>query len=324
MRSRPTCTTRDLGELINALPAMFGFPPHDSLVALGLDGKRVGFGMRLDLADAGDIDDVADHVVGHLQKQGASGAIVLAVGEPLDRGRQLVIAVERRLFARRDGTGRRLTVRPVAGGWATDDRFWLTMAGSDADGYAYRRSIDHPISLQAISEGQEILGSRVELTAKLEPFDGIRRRWLDASAASVEAEHEGRSDVEVCDEILPIVHDLYAGRDVSDGRVLRAGHAITRIDVRDAAWNLITPDNAREMVRVWVHVARTVPEGWAPPALSLVAFAAWMRGDGAFAVTAAQRALDLDAGYSMARLMLSLATSGISPDHWARPGAPRR
>ena len=319
MRSRPTATAHDIGDVINALPTMFGFPPQDSLVGLGLDGKRIRFGMRLDLADVDDVDAAAGFVVRHLQNQaagsGVDGAITVAVGQPLDLGRQLVLAVESRLFAGWcDDVP--LTVGPVAGGWATDDRYWVSMEGGDPDGYAYRRSLVHPIALQGIVEGQEIVGSRAEFAVRFEPIGGVRRRWLDATATEIGARREATNDAELAAAVLPAVHDLYATRPVSDGRVLDLAHAMTRIPVRDSAWMLITPANARDMVRVWIHVARCAPTDWAPPALSLAAFAAWLTGDGACAVTAAQRALTIDAGYSLARLMLQLATSGIAPDAW--------
>jgi hypothetical protein len=319
MRSRPTATAHDIGDLINAMPTMFGFPPHDSLVCLGLDGKRICFGMRLDLSDAADVERTADYVARHLQNQvagsGIDGAIVIAVGQPLELGRELVLAVESRLFAGRC-EGLRLTVDPVAGGWATDNRYWVSMADGDPNGYPYQRSLAHPITLQGIAEGQEIVGSRAELEARFEPVGGAKRGWLDSTSTHIAARREATLDAELADLVLPVVHDLYATRPVGDGPVLELAYAMTRIAVRDLAWELITPANARDMVRVWVHVARWAPTDWAPPALSLAAFAAWLTGDGACAVAAAQRALGIDPGYSMGALMLRLATSGIAPDAW--------
>ncbi|MFY1004955.1 DUF4192 family protein, partial [Escherichia coli] len=84
------------------------------------------------------------------------------------------------------------------------------------------------------------------------------------------------------------------GRTVDDQRLLRMAFLVTRTRVRDAVWGLITPDSAREFVRVWLHVARHVPHAWAPPPYSLAAFASWMCGDGAKSVMAAEQALRLD------------------------------
>lgn len=307
----------DLGELINALPAMFGFPPEDSLVTLGLAGPRIVFGMRLDLADVGEhVDRTAELAVRHLEQQRAEGAITLAIGEPLDLGRRLVLAVEARL----------VRVRPVAGGWATDDRYWVSMAGGSPRGYAYRRSLDHPAAAQAVWEGQEIAPSRAAVAATMTPLGNDRLDEVEAMADRAVEDLVGRSgpdvntkqgvDAYLASDVVPVLDDLREGRTVSDVQLLRMAFLVTRIKVRDAAWSLITPDNAREFVRVWLHVARHVPHKWAPAAYSLAAFACWMSGDGAKSVMAAEQALRLDPGYSMATLMLELATSGLNPRAW--------
>jgi hypothetical protein len=306
----------DLGELINALPAMFGFPPQDSLVTLGMSGQRVAFGMRFDLADAEDIDLAADLAVRHVERQqGVDGAITLAIGEPLERGRHLVLAVEARL----------VRVRPVAGGWATDDRFWVSMPGGHPGGYSYRRTLEHPASVQAVWEGQEITSSRASLEASMRPVEGEERTRIEA-AAQAAVDHFGgplldpeRMDLSVlvASHVLPTLHDLRMEKTVPAEQVHRLAYLMTAIPIRDAAWGLITPQNARDFVRVWLHVARHAPHAWAPAAYSLAAFASWMCGDGAKSVMAAEQAQRLNPEYSMAALMLELATSGLSPRLWS-------
>jgi hypothetical protein len=309
----------DLGELINALPALFGFPPENSLVTLGMEGPRIVFGMRLDLADVGDaVDRTADLAVRHLEQQDAEGAITLAIGEPLDLGRRLVLAVEARL----------VRIRPMAGGWATDDRYWVSMAGGSPRGYAYRRSLDHPAAAQAVWEGQEIASSRAALEATMAPLDGNRLDEVEAMADQVLGNLVSQSEPDaitpqgvetyLANDVVPVLDELREGKAVSDDRLLRMAFLVTRFEVRDAVWGLITPDNAREFVRVWLHVARHIPHAWAPSAYSLAAFACWMCGDGAKSVMAAEQALRIDPDYSMAALMLELATSGLSPQAWRR------
>ncbi len=314
MTKRPIYTARDLGELINALPSMYGFPPADSLVVLGVNGKRIVFGMRVDLPDAALIDAAADLAVRHLQHQRVEGAIVLAVGEPLDIGRRTVLAVEARLD----------TVQPIAGGWANDERYWVSMAGGDPDGYSYRRTLDHPASAYAVLAGQEISANREALASRVLPEGGERRARMERSADDVVerfvADFGGLSATKLVArttaEIVPVVHDLLARRPVDDSALLRLGFALTVIEIRDALWDLITRDNARDLVGVWLHVARLLPVDWTPPALCLAAFASWLSGDGAMAVIAAERAMGIDGKYSMAELMLALATSGVSPLDW--------
>jgi hypothetical protein len=314
---RPVFKAADLGDLINALPVLFGFPPENSLVTLGLDGPRIVFGMRLDLADVGeDINRTAELAVGHLEQQRVQGCITLAIGEPLDLGRRLVLAVEARL----------IRVRPVAGGWATDDRYWVSMAGASPRGYAYRRSLDHPATAQAVWEGQEVVSSRSALEASMAPLEGERRSEVEAVAERVVHDLASQPELDVTTdagvaalmerEVMPVLDDLRRDAPVSHDRLLRAACLMNRIKIRDAAWDLITDNTAQEFVRVWLHVARNVPHDWAPSAYSLAAFAAWMCGDGAKSVMAAEQALRLDPDYSMAGLMLELATSGLSPRQW--------
>jgi len=314
MSTRPTFKARDLGELINALPALYGFPPENSLVALGLIGPRITFGMRLDLPDPCGIDDAADLAVRHLEHQQVEGAIILAIGEPLDVGQRMVSAVEARLDR----------VRPVAGGWANDERYWVSMDGGDPQGYSYRRTLNHPAAVQAVWAGQEISASREAMAARVLPEEGERREWVERAAVEVArrfaAGLAGRKNEKLTEwadqELLPVVHDLLAGRPVDDGTLLKVGFALTTIELRDLAWGLITLESARDMVRVWLHVSRRIPVAWTPAALCLASFAAWQSGDGALAVVAAERALDVDANYRMADLMLALATSGVSPFDW--------
>jgi hypothetical protein len=314
MTKRPSFQARDLGELINSLPAMYGFPPEDSLVVLGLKGTRIVFGMRLDLPEPDLIESVAELAVKHLRHQRVEGAIVVAVGEPLDIGRRTVLAVESRLDS----------VRPIAGGWANDERFWVSMAGGDPGGYPYRRTLDHPASAYAVLAGQEISASREVLATRVQPEGGERRAWIERSAdETVErfVADYGRLSAEklvarATEEFVPVVHDLLARRAVEDGTILRLGFALTVIEIRDVLWGLITRDNAPSLVGAWLHVARRLPVEWTPAALCLASFASWLSGDGAMAVIAAERATVVDHEYSMADLMLALATSGVSPLDW--------
>ena len=197
--------------------------------------------MRLDLADVGeDVDRTADLAVRHLEQQRAEGAIILAIGEPLDLGRRLVLATEARL----------VRVRPVAGGWATDDRYWVSMAGGSPRGYAYRRSLDHPAAAQAVWEGQEIASSRAAIEATMAPLDGDRLDEVEAMADRVledllsqcgpDADTQAGVQAHLANDVAPALEDLRDGKPVSDARLLRMAFLVTRTKIRDEAWGLIT------------------------------------------------------------------------------------
>ncbi|HKE65034.1 MAG TPA: DUF4192 domain-containing protein, partial [Micromonosporaceae bacterium] len=87
------------------------------------------------------------------------------------------------------------------------------------------------------------------------------------------------------------------------------------VPVRDYAWERVGRD-VDGSVALWSDVVRRVdPELAAGPA-TLLAYAAWRRGDGAIASIALDRAMDADPTYSLARLLADAIDHGIPPGPW--------
>ena len=86
--------------------------------------------------------------------------------------------------------------------------------------------------------------------------------------------------------------------------------------VRDAVLGLINRDNAHDMLRVFTLLAQNAVPPCEVGVLDLAGFAAWLTGDGAQAVIAAERALEVDPTDSMAQTLLETLERGISPDRW--------
>jgi hypothetical protein len=312
----PVFTARDVPDLINTLPVLFGFTPEDSIVAISTYGprQRMGFRMRMDMPAAKHIGIAAGQIVTHLAQQNAEGAIIVAVTDQTDVAAQLVPQVERRLGP----------IRPVVGAWADGERYWTTFENDDAAGHPYETSGHHLAVVQAVAGGQEILPSRAALAAKLDPVSGPRRIWLNHGAETVATQiaaalnaRQGRSIVEVgMNDLAPALKAAIAPRGFTDDLALRFAVWATILPVRDALWALITPDNARDMVGIWSHVARCAPPQIAPASLSLAGFASWLAGDGALALIAAERALAIHPDYTLAGLLLRLLESGVPPTSW--------
>jgi hypothetical protein len=317
----PVFTAHDIPDLINTLPILFGFTPEDSIVAISTYGRRrrMGFRMRMDMPAVEHFGLVAGQIVTHLARQNAEGAIIIAVTDQTDAAAQLVPHVEQRLG----------TIQPVVGAWADGTRFWTTFDDGDPAGYPYDTSGHHPAVVQAITEGQEILPSRAALAAKLEPESGPRRAWLNQGAIIVAA--QVRAALHACQnqsveevglgDLRPALEAALARRGLTDDLALRFAMWATITPVRDALWALITPDNARDMVGLWSHVARCAPPPVSAPSLTLAGFASWLSGDGALALIAAERALAIDPHYTLAGLLLDLLEQGVPPSSW-RPFLP--
>jgi hypothetical protein len=279
----------------------------------------MGFRMRMDMPAAEHFGLVAGQIVTHLAHQKAEGAIIIAVTDQIEAAAQLVPHVERRLG----------TIQPVVSAWADGKRYWTTFDDCDPAGYPYETSGHHLAVVQAVAEGQEILPSRAALVAKLDPESGPRRRWLnqgaDIVAKQIATTITTQPDLAVEEvamtDLAPALEAALVRRPLTDDQALRLAMWATTVPVRDVLWGLITPQNARDMVGLWSHVARCAPLPVVPPSLTLAGFASWLSGDGALALIAAERALAIDPFYPMAGLLLQMLEQGVPPSTW-RPFCP--
>ena len=312
----PVFTAHDIPDLLNTLPTLFGFTPEDSIVAISTYGprQRMGFRMRIDMPAAEHFGLVAGQIATHLARQNAEGAIIIAITDQTDAAARLVQQVERRLG----------TIEPVVGAWADGKRYWTTFDDCDPAGHPYETSGHHLAVVQAIAAGQEILPSRAALAAKLDPVSGTRRRWLNKGseivagqiAAALNTSPNLAVEEVAMTDLAPALEAAFARRPLTDDHALRLAVWATMVPARDALWALITPDNARDMVGLWSHVARCAPPPTSPPALTLAGFASWLSGDGALALIAAERALAIDPHYTLAGLLLEMLEQGVPPSSW--------
>ena len=314
MTSTPLFTAHDVPDLIALLPTRLGFVPRESLCAIATSGPRhrFGFSMRIDVPESVEaVPALARHVCAHLARQGAEGAIVVAVSERPEIAGPLVWAVE-------DSLG---PVLPVVSGWATKDRYWTTFDDCDPAGNPYEIPDHHLAVVQAVAAGQEILPDREALERRYQPEQSERRRWMTCAVDSVALDVARRIGIDGGDpetlgrrELGPILQAALLGRAPDEGEVLRVVVWMTSLPVRDVAWGLINRETARDFLTFWAHAARLAPPGFEAGPLCLAGFSAYLCGDGAQALIALQRASALDPDYSLAGLLLEALTQGVPPD----------
>ena len=319
------------GDLLEAVPYLIGFHPSESLVLVGIRAGRVAVTVRLDLADGcGEALDGALDVLA-----GASIAELIAVvygrsasaGEPptasalIDelalaaaaRGQSLVEALrvdEGRWWSYADPFGTpdgqvlpgsssaAAATATFAGLVALPDRFAVT-AALDADTPQLRAALQQPIAawedraLQSILDGHRLRYQR-----------GVKRALF---AAAREADGT----------LLPPAP--MASR---DEQLCRFAAGLTDVAVRDALWLAI--DQGRlDGRRLWQELLRRMPTPYDAAPLFLYGWACWRDGNGVLAREAAQRALQSDAGYTAAELLLSAIDSGLDPFRTPRLRMPR-
>lgn len=312
--SPPVFTAHDVPDLLAALPTFLGFTPSESLVAVATHGprRRFGFRLRVDLPAVEQADQLADVVAGHLERQAPDGVVLIAVSDDPDLAGTMIRATMGALPPQ---------IELVVCAWADGSRYWEPLADCPVEGLAYEAAPHHTAIVTAIAAGQEILPDRAALVAQLAACSGEVHDRMQAVTDTVVADRIGRTVRGVVPaalaELDPMLADALASPDrMSDEAVAAFAFWVSSIEVRDEVWSRIDHDSAREWLRVLTDVAGRVVAPFEQSVLSLTAFAAWLSGDGARALIAAERAAEADPGYSMADLMLELVSSGLPPSSW--------
>jgi hypothetical protein len=290
------------GEIAAAIPHLCGFVPTESLVAVSLRGdrKRIGLTLRLDLLPAESDGDVAEEVAGRLaHDEAAAVVLVVYTAEPGALPRQalmrgLIDAVQRRGMTVMEG----LLVR---------DGLWSSYTCSDArccppEGTAVPPPADL-LAAAAVYDGRVVLGDRDELVASLAPPVLLAARAAEQrlDAAMVDwfgavAEH-GPTPARAA--AIAALRAALTGADPVEAAKLIA--PLQDLPVRDevATWAL---DDSEALLSLLLELARQSVAPYDVPVCTLIALVAWVRGDGALANVALDRALAGDPSYTMAKL----------------------
>jgi hypothetical protein len=312
------------GDIAAAVPHLCGFVPTESLVAVSLRGerKRIGLTLRLDLLPPQLDDDVVEQVAGRLAHDGAA-AMVLVIyteeqGSLLPRG-QLVDAlladVERHGIAAMEA----LLVR--GGRWSS----YTCMAADccPVEGTALPPPADL-LAATAAYDGRVVLRDRDELVASLSPpgllaaraaeqrLDEAVVRWI----GQVEAQGREAAQRAAVAAVRGALTEQALADDVADAIVA----SLQDVGVRDEVATLAL-DHSEALLTLVLGLARRSVAPYDVAVCTLVALVAWVRGDGALANVALDRALAGDPSYSMAMLLRAGLDGQLPPSavrQWLR------
>jgi hypothetical protein len=306
--------------LIAALPAVLGFVPENSLVLVSLGDGELGAVMRVDLSE-----DLADQVE-HLVEVAAAAApeAVIAVIVDADGAdcpqcneeyRQLCTALAESLSQNDIELWAAHVVDRVAVGGR-----WHCVDGCGSGGAVDDPSAS-PLAAAAVLEGRRLYPRRADLQAVVAPDDPSRSAAVAAAAtqhaAWREAAHRedplvcGRHDVE---DAMAAAARVAGGKSLSDAEVAALGCALTDVQVRDTLYALAVSETAGEAETLWALLARTLPAPWRVEALVLLAFSAYVRGDGPLAGVSLDSALRCEPDHRMAGMLDTALQSGLRPE----------
>lgn len=324
MTSEPILKLRAPSDLLAAIPYVVGYHPADSVVVLGVQGRRITFSARVDLPDISGIPvpDTVGYLLDVVQRQRCSGVFVVGFGAA-DRADDLLSALHRGFDQRA------VKVQEVLR--AHDGRYWSSLCRNIAccppEGVPYD-AVASPLAAEWTTAGLVARRDRSEYEGQL---DGVTGEAREAMGLATSVAYDGLLQLlsEVQDEDEAEAALLVAGS-AACSTALALGRAGDPLDDDDVAWlSVLLLDNAlRDLAwlrimkagdelelhrALWMDVLRRCePDLVAAPA-TLYGFAAWRCGDGGLARLAFERALEQDPGCGLARRLLNALRHGMPP-----------
>lgn len=340
----------DPGELIAAVPPLIGFHPRDSLVLVatgGESGRRLGLTLRIDLPEPGHLPGVpaeiaASAVRGLLLDDPAGAAVIVVGGSPVpDVGPDRLHLPWRGLADLVVGDLERCGVEVHTLLWAQSTAAGARWACYDPCGC--HGTLPDPgatsFAAAAVANGQVVHADRAALRQLVTPPDPerIRRRealllrTLDAAAGAPAAGDPAAGDPAAGDPaagdpaagdpavlgpgaVDAAIADAAADRLVlDDERVVALACALADPALRDGALLRSVGPDAAAAEQLWTALVRETPDPEAAEPAALLAASALLRGDGALANVALDRAHQAWPGHRLTALLRAVADAGLRP-----------
>jgi hypothetical protein len=299
-------------DLLAVIPVTLGFEPSDSIVMLTFGGGTP-LHARIDLPPRGDptaLTAVVAALLDPCRRHRATRVVFVLYGPGAVHCRQIARRLRREF--ERDGIEVVECLRADAGRWYSADG---RRPGVPARGVPYD-SGGHPFRAQAVMAGHVTLSSREELAAGL----AADARAIAAVATALdEAAMFGATELaELCRR------HAEGGTTPSEQEAASMLVSIQVGAVRDAAWVPLTPESATRHVELWRDLVRRAPVELVASAAAVLAFAAWLEGEGALAWCALDRCFAAEPGHSLGTLVAHLLTQALPPTAWASIGPTMR
>jgi hypothetical protein len=309
------------GAVIAALPAVLGFMPEKSLVLLSINGGELGSVMRVDLSEA--LPDRIGPLAEVASAAGPEAAIAVIVdadgaGCPMcnEEYRDLCATLTEELAQRDIVVWAAHVVDRVAAGGR-----WHCVDGCGAGGVIDDPSAS-PLAVAAVLDGRRLYARRADLQAVV----AVDERAGSAALAALIGEHAAsrdaahRADPSACvrrdvEDAIAAAGRVGDGQRLSDAELARLACALGDVEVRDTLYALAVGQSAGEAESLWALLSRNLPTPWRVEALVLVAFSAYVRGDGPLAGVALEAALRCQPEHRMAGMLDTALQSGLRPEH---------
>ena len=303
-----TLTASGPEDLLAAVPVVLGFRPEESLVMLTFGARRT-FHARVDLPPPGEVDEAVPELREMLLRpclaHGVSRVAFVVYGDDAAVAAEVAAGLVPPFEAA--GVGVIAVLRAHEGWW------WRVPAvlGEPAAGPAPYDDESHPFAAQAVFAGRVTRPSREALRHTVAPVVEQRARMERLVEALPDPGPGDRGRVLAL--VGQCVRDRYDPDDEEAALIVRAA---TRVEIRDAALQVVTRDTAAEHLRVWSHLLRCAPDAQVPDVAAVTAFCAWQAGDGALAWCALDRCFAVADDHALGRCLAECLTRAVPPSAW--------
>ncbi len=299
---------------------MLGFIPERSLILVCFDsgGSRIGVTMRhdLDLDHVGIATESMEVMVAHLcevcLQHSSAGVFAIVVDDrfDIDDGCWDILFAEIDSALDDLGLGAGYVVNGIA-----DGQRWRTGWGPVArhgDGGILDDPRSCPMAVaQAVTAGRVVLRSRDAMVDSTAPTAHCAQLRCDRGEADL-ANARRLDDAELLRRVLDAVVVGIVG-EIACAEMTVLETAIRRLPVRDALLALAVSDVADSAEALWAELTRRLRGSGRACAAALLGHLHYVRGDGAMAGVALDRALEADPEHSLARLLDRSLRAGMRP-----------
>jgi len=294
---------RTPGDIAVFVPLAMGFVPHRSVVVVSVGAAGGGMHARVDLPhDPDDVDDVVEALLRPARRNGVRDVVVVVYDD------DTTVADEAAWSVHEEFTAAGIEVREVLR--VHDDHWYAVLPGAPLAAYRgvpFTRA-DHPFTAQAVFEGRVTHASREALRETVAP---------DAAAVARSLPHlVDATPLPVGGLTRLARRHVRAGTTFSAGELASVAVSVRMAERRDEAWAWLDRGDARRAVELWSDAVRRLPATHVAGPAAVLAFAAWLAGDGALSWCAVERCQQSEPGHSLAGLVAQLLESATPPDTW--------
>lgn len=309
MTSSIPLTVRTPADLLACVPLLLGFLPQESAVLISLP-PGAGPHARADLHEETDLVELSAALLAPVRRHGVARVALVTYG---------TLPGARRAAAHLQTDFVRAGVEVVAA-VAADGKHWVSLTPEPHETTPREYdALGHRFVAEAVVRGQVVLSSRGAVRDLLaadprlvREVDALLGRGpVRAGVIQVAPQVSPEWALEclrghVGDRTLPEVSEI--------ARLLRA---VEETEGRDVAWAWAEQADARHHVEIWLRVLRGCAPRHRGAAAAVLAFHAWLAGDGALAWCAVEASQASGDECSLASLVEDLLAQAAPPHAWA-------